>query len=395
MIPRHEVVRRDRRALLWGASTWLVLLVGYPAIAEQAGRPLAVFVLPGLLAATLGSWPTAAVVGASAFVTSVVIGVIEPLGAMALTTRLGIIAAAVALGTTSAAVRDRQRVRIDDLDQSRILLSAFERGLAPTPLPPPGFVAVARYRPAEERMQLGGDFVDAVGLPDGSLAVLVGDVCGHGPREAALGAALRAAWKATALSGPRDPSRWAESLDIAFFHDERVDTYATLTTGYFDLRTRQARLLAAGHPAPILLGSNARPLALRPAPPLGMQLASSWPSTDLAWSGEPFLFYTDGLTENPGPDASARRWGEEGLLSWLRAHPQVGAVGDYLDRLLEAAAADRMRRDDTAMLLVAAQMSPARVTGDGPAEGATDEVLTVGLGCAADGTSARAVGERP
>jgi serine phosphatase RsbU (regulator of sigma subunit) len=151
-----------------------------------------------------------------------------------------------------------------------------------------------------------------------------------------------------------------QSLDIAFFHDIRVDTYATLTTGYFDLKAQQARLLAAGHPPPIRLGPDARPVDLRAAPPLGMQLASSWPSADFPWAGEPMLFYTDGLIENPRPATPALRWGEEGLLAWLRAHPYVGQVDAYLDLVLEAAAADRMRRDDTAMLLIAALVSPAR-----------------------------------
>jgi serine phosphatase RsbU (regulator of sigma subunit) len=355
-----DAVRTDRRAAISGGALWFLLLLTYPLFAETADRPLAVFVLPGLLAATLGSWETAGLVGAVSFATSAVYGFTGPLGAEALTTRLLIVASGIVLGTASAAVRDQQRVRIADLHESRVLLSAFERGLAPTPLPPPGFVAVARYRPAEERMELGGDFVDAVGLPDGSLAVLVGDVCGHGPREAALGAALRAAWKTVALSGPRDPSWWARCLDIAFFRDARVDTYATLTTGYFDLRTQHARLLAAGHPPPVLLGPQARSLDLRPAPPLGMQLASSWPSADVPWAGEPVLFFTDGLIENPASETPARRWGEAGLLAWLRAHPFAGDVDAYLDTLLEAAAGHRLRRDDTAMLLIAAQHSPTR-----------------------------------
>ena len=363
MNPTLDGAQGDRRAIATGSALWIVLAVAYPLFAEGAGRPLAVFVLPGLLAATLGSWRTAGLLGTVCFVTSLLYGLIEPLGVGALASRLVIIAAGIVLGTTSAAVREQQRHRIADLDQSRVLLSAFERGLAPTPLPPPGFVAVTRYRPAEERMQLGGDFVDAVGLPDGSLAVLVGDVCGHGPREAALGAALRAAWKTAALSGPRDPSRWVQSLDIAFFHDIRVDTYATLTTGYFDLRAQQARLLAAGHPPPIVLGPDARPVDLRASPPLGMQLASSWPSADFPWAGEPMLFYTDGLIENPRPATPAHRWGEEGLLAWLRAHPYAGQLDAYLDLVLEAAAADRMRQDDTAMLLIAAEVSPSADAG--------------------------------
>ncbi|NEC51686.1 SpoIIE family protein phosphatase, partial [Actinospica acidiphila] len=59
----------------------------------------------------------------------------------------------------------------------------------------------ARYRPGRSRALLGGDFYDVVRTPDGTVHAMIGDVCGHGPDEAALGVELRIAWRALTLAG--------------------------------------------------------------------------------------------------------------------------------------------------------------------------------------------------
>src|SRR3984957_4095978 len=81
----------------------------------------------------------------------------------------------------------------------------LERGLLPSPLllDNPGIEIVARYRPTREDALLCGDFYDVVQTPDRGVHVLIGDVAGHGPDEAALGAALRIAWRALTFAGVR------------------------------------------------------------------------------------------------------------------------------------------------------------------------------------------------
>ena len=80
--------------------------------------------------------------------------------------------------------------------------SRLERGLLPVPLLTPGPLDhQARYLPGRRRALLAGDFWDTVQTPDGSVHVVVGDVCGHGPDEAALGVALRIAWRTLVLAG--------------------------------------------------------------------------------------------------------------------------------------------------------------------------------------------------
>jgi serine phosphatase RsbU (regulator of sigma subunit) len=257
------------------------------------------------------------------------------------------------MGAIGAAVREHQSERLADLDEAIALRAAFERALAPAPIPPPGLRAVSRYRPAESRMHLGGDFLEGVTLADGRFAVLIGDICGHGPREAAFGSALRAGWKAIALGAERDPIEWVAALDDAFFRDGRIDTYATLCTGWIDREMGIMRLVSLGHPSPIALGRSPIVLDTAPAPPLGLGHHARTTATDHHWSGAPVLFYSDGLIENPRHGARPDRWGTEGLVDWLAARPFRDKIERLADELVAAAVEGRQRRDDVAVLLVA------------------------------------------
>jgi serine phosphatase RsbU (regulator of sigma subunit) len=349
----------DRRAAAAGAAVLLVVVAVYPSVADELGRPLAFFVLPGLLTAVLGGWRPTVAIGLASLVVATIVGIAGPLGPAALAARLLLISLGVAMGAAGAAVREGQRERLDELGEAMALREAFQRALAPAPHPPPGVVAIAAYRPAERWLAVGGDFLEAIAMPDGRMAVLMGDVCGHGPREAAFGAALRAGWKGLALSLAPDPQQWVAALDEAFFRDGRVDTFVTLCTGYLDLGSGQALLLSAGHPPPISMprGCGARPLALRAHKPLGVGPAVARIPTEVAWAGEPLLFYSDGLVENPMKEGSPRRWDLDGLLGWLDRRP-TDDPRSLVDELVLAATAGRQLRDDVAVLLVGGAPTP-------------------------------------
>jgi serine phosphatase RsbU (regulator of sigma subunit) len=350
--------RTDRRALIAGAILLVALTVVYPIFADGAARPLGVFVLPCLLTAVLGGWRPTVLIGAASMLVAIILGVAGPLDTEALIARWLVVAGGTVIGAVAATTREQQESRVADLSEAIALRQAFERALAPEPVAPPGFVAVAHYRVAAAQMLIGGDFLEAVPLADRRLAVLIGDICGHGPREAAFGAALRAGWKSIALGGKSDPAEWVEALDAAFFRDGRIDTYATLCTGYLDREERVTRLVNLGHPPPVLRSGSWHALDLPPEPPLGLGLTDTWTAIDLAWAGEPLLFYTDGLIESPRNEGSAERWGTEGLLTWLDAHPPaITAAG--LSDLVDEATAGRDVRDDIAVLLVTADSTSA------------------------------------
>ena len=198
----------------------------------------------------------------------------------------------------------------------------LERGLLPVPiLHDRALVVGTGYRPGRERTLLGGDFYDAVEMPDGSVHLVIGDVAGHGPDEAALGVCLRVAWRTLTLAGAA-PEAVLPTLHRVLVH-ERVgeEIFATVLTVIVAPDRRTASLRSAGHPPPVLLGDDGpRALDVRPGLPLGVLDGPSWPVRSLSlphpWG---LLLSTDGLIEGrAGPD-TRRRLGMEGLIGLVRS----------------------------------------------------------------------------
>ncbi|HEY3483866.1 MAG TPA: PP2C family protein-serine/threonine phosphatase, partial [Ilumatobacteraceae bacterium] len=336
-----EWLTSGRRPLLIGLGMLAFVTTIYPLIARTAEQPLSIFALPPLVTAVLAGWRPTLMVGLASLAVAVVVGLFAPLTMGAIALRWIIIATAVVVAAGGGAIREAQANELGELNELMSLRAAFERALAPAPVPPPGFVAVARYSAAGAGMHIGGDFLEAIAVGDGRLAVLMGDVCGHGPREAAFGAALRAGWKSIALGGGTwDPAEWVAALNHAFFLDGRIDVYATLCTGFLDRSTCTARLVNVAHPPPIVLQSPVHTVDLPVAPPLGLGLGDSWTSQEIEWKGEPMLLYTDGLIENPARTGPPRRWGVDGLVAWLDTHPS-GDLRGVVRELIEDATADR------------------------------------------------------
>jgi serine phosphatase RsbU (regulator of sigma subunit) len=178
----------------------------------------------------------------------------------------------------------------------------LERGLLPKPLVDDTRVRLTTcYRPGRRRMLLGGDFYDAVEAEDGVLHAVIGDVCGHGPDEAALGVCLRIAWRALVLARcPADQILYSlERIVRAERHDSMV--FSTLLMASVAPDRREAELRIAGHPPPMLVAAGrAEALELAPGgPPLGvLEEVRCRPQTvalpEGPWS---LLLYTDGLIE--------------------------------------------------------------------------------------------------
>jgi hypothetical protein len=190
---------------------------------------------------------------------------------------------------------------------------AFQRDLLPSQMP----VGVrSLYRASERRMLLGGDFIDAVHTPDGGLAIMVGDVCGHGPRAAALGASLRAGWRTLASAGVGIDR--LDLLDLLVEGERRdVDIFATVACASVSPDGRTLRYAIAGHPPPLLLlpGGVERLEGPRGAA-LGLGARNPRPigERDLP-EGWALAIYTDGLIE-ARPQAGGARLGVDGLAAW-------------------------------------------------------------------------------
>ncbi|MEV7012510.1 SpoIIE family protein phosphatase [Streptosporangium sp. NPDC051022] len=211
--------------------------------------------------------------------------------------------------------------------------SRLERGLLPVPLLDPGELEHdARYLPGRRRALLAGDFWDTVQSPDGAVHVVVGDVCGHGPDEAALGVALRIAWRTLVLAGHTGNELLNVLDSVLRLERKSAEIFTTLCIARIDPALDHARMHVVGHPPPLLIRDGVIDVVPNTpsGPPLGIFQGVSWSEIEVAlgddWS---LLLYTDGLIEatvGGGPDLL----GTEGLLALVHEHGGV-----HLDRLIE------------------------------------------------------------
>jgi serine phosphatase RsbU (regulator of sigma subunit) len=306
----------------------------YPLLEASLGGPLAVFVLAPLGVAVLSDPASTRTVSIAAVLVAAVEGWAAGMPGWTLAVRVGIIATCTALGVLGATVRARREERVRRLELQQVMLETFQEGLVPSPSPPPGVHAASRYRPAEEPLRLGGDFVDVITLPDGAAGFVIGDVSGHGSRAAAFGSHLRAGWKGIAFMVPEQPDRWLEELDRAFFGDGRFDGFATVVTGRL-CSDGALQAANAGHPPPVLRArhtNDAHYVELPPQLPLGIESATRRMVVHLRLHADrSMLLYTDGLIENARSPGG--RAGESGLLQLLRGAEGALPLDDLLTRL--------------------------------------------------------------
>jgi serine phosphatase RsbU (regulator of sigma subunit) len=196
----------------------------------------------------------------------------------------------------------------------------LERGLLPSPVLSDSRVNVsASYRAGGRQRLLGGDFYDVVETPDGWMHALIGDVCGHGPSEAALGVCLRVAWRAMVLAR-RPAEEVLSTVQEVLLHEQPDEAmFATVCMMSVAPDRRGGVLRLAGHPAPLLVTSDRiTELSVPSCPPPGLNSAGDWPGTEVTLGDKwALLLYTDGLIEgriNHGP----HRLGTEGLIDLVR-----------------------------------------------------------------------------
>ena len=233
----------------------------------------------------------------------------------------------------------------------------LERGLLPSPLLAGSPVrARSFYRAGRTRSLIGGDFFDAVLGPAGTVHAIVGDVCGHGPDEAALGALLRVSWRALVLAGLGEAQLLPKLQQVLV--SERHDPSLFTTVCAVAIRgeaggRREAVVRLAGHPPPVLLRPELRLLKPPVGVPLGVLPEATWePLTVPLVPGWAMLTYTDGLIEGRGPEPGEPLW-EEGL------HAVLAQERDTDLELLPARLVERAQEfnggplaDDVAILIL-------------------------------------------
>jgi len=215
----------------------------------------------------------------------------------------------------------------------------LERGLLPSPLLNDSRLSVAaRCLPGGKHHLLGGDFYDVVESSDGWVHALIGDVCGRGPAEAALGVCLRVAWRTLVLAG-RPAEEILSTLSELLDHERQDDTmFATMCMLSVHPDRTSGWIRMAGHLPPLLLSrAGVAELPTRPAAPLGLSEVRDWPGIPIRLDGSwSILLFTDGLIEGR-IGMGSERLGSEGLMDLIRQVPSTpGRPGEeLLDQVID------------------------------------------------------------
>ncbi|MBW3706265.1 phosphatase [Streptomyces griseus] len=267
-------------------------------------------------------------------------------------------------------------------ETERELSLGLQRSMMPTLGPQiPGMTVAARYVPTGGGLQVGGDWYDMIPLPNGRIALVIGDVQGHDVRAAGLMGQLRIALRAYASEGHRPDavlsraSRFLSGLTDAYESvegDEEPATprFATCLYAEVDPEAGTLDIARAGHPDPVVVSTDGTAVIRQTAGglPLGIETDSDYPTTRVVLEpGETIMLCTDGLIETGGHDMAT---------GWDRLRPVLEEPVEDLEQLADALVqavhgptshyttgplADR-REDDIAVLVLRRETTSPRET---------------------------------
>jgi hypothetical protein len=203
-----------------------------------------------------------------------------------------------AVDAERAAAADREAA-----SRERLAVELLQQAALPTELPEvPGAHVDAHYEAAGPELVVGGDWYDAVELPDGRLGLVIADVAGHGAGAAAVMVQVRNWLRALVLTQPSaDPDAVVGQLNGLV---RRSGSGLFVTCCFLTLDPASGDLCwsSAGHPPPLLLAGPASRLLSDGAdgPPLGPYDTGYGLSEAVLGAGEAVVLYTDGLVERRG-----------------------------------------------------------------------------------------------
>ena len=243
--------------------------------------------------------------------------------------------------------------RASQYETEQTIAETLQRSVLPSSLPRvEGVQLAARYLPGSAQLDVGGDWFDALKLPDGKLGLVVGDVVGKGVQAAASMAQLRNAIRAFSVERLKPSSVLVRLNRLA---EEVLETsFATLAYLALEPDTGMCRFSSAGHPPPAVAYPDGRVELLESGRglPLGTGIRTTYRQETFELpAGSVIILYTDGLVERRGRSI------DEGLEALRNA--VAGAPEDpdrLLEHILEHVVGSDERGDDIAVL--AARLLP-------------------------------------
>ncbi|MFF5930491.1 PP2C family protein-serine/threonine phosphatase [Streptomyces hydrogenans] len=284
------------------------------------------------------------------------------------TEEAGRIGAGVWLYDEPAAPTDRQRhliglygrfatehlARLLQVERARVQVSTVAEELLPSRLPRvPGVRLAARHHTGPRG---GGDWYDALPLPEGALGLSVGSVSGTGPSALAAMGRLRASLRAYAVMEGEDPVAVLSDLELLLRLTEPARS-ATALFAHAETARRRIVLAGAGHTPPLLIGERRTEyVETSLSAPLGMLSCWEAPSVELeVAAGETVLLYTDGLLRRTGDpiDRAFARLHAAAASVPRTDRDDPGAIADHVLRTLLPDGLDPTVEGEDVVLLAA------------------------------------------
>jgi serine phosphatase RsbU (regulator of sigma subunit) len=234
--------------------------------------------------------------------------------------------------------------------RERATALTLQRSLLPTGLSAPCSVEIGhRYLPGSQLIEVGGDWYESITLPGARVALVVGDVAGHGVRAAVTMGRLRTAIQTLAMLELSPAESLQQLNELMQALGVREPHFATCSYAVYDAAQGTCEVASAGHLPPLLVrpDGSSEFLDVSPAPPLGVGEGIVRSRTFEIEDGSLFVLYTDGLVESRDRDI------DDGLKR-LQAVFGPGSAARPVEELCKATLAGAyadQQRDDIAVLI--------------------------------------------
>jgi serine phosphatase RsbU (regulator of sigma subunit) len=233
----------------------------------------------------------------------------------------------------------------------------LQRSMLPTGLSAPSSVEVRhRYLPGSKLVEVGGDWYESIRLPGARVALVVGDVAGHGVRAAVTMGRLRTAIHTLAMLELPPAESLLQLDELMHTLGEREPHFATCAYAVYDAVTGECELAVAGHLPPLMVYPDGRSelLTVTPSPPLGVGDGLVETQRFTVEDGSLFVLYTDGLVESRDRDITE---GLDRLKGAFGPDAYKAPLEDLCKASLDGVYSDA-QRDDIAVLIARLRRIP-------------------------------------